>query len=355
MNLIEQIKNQLSSGVIEQLSSVIGASKGTTGAAVGAALPALLSALSSMASSNSGSQKLVSALGQMGSGYVDSLIHNLTKQPAQVHEQGTSLLTSLFGASTLSGIVNAVSRFSSIAPEATQKLLSYLMPIILGTIASNFTGKSMNVKGLANLFADQKSNIASAIPSGFSLRDVPGLADAWSAARGAEAVSSSLLRWSLPLLGIAALGLLFWWFAGPTSAPAPKADVPTVIRAQSPDTGRTLVSEAAKSLVPDVTKLNTELTSIFGKVTEALNGIKDSASAEAAVPTLHDLEGKLDVAKTTMKGMADAGRNTIKTLVTSAQAELRVLIDKLLSIPGVSEKLKPVVDSIMAKLTDLAE
>jgi hypothetical protein len=90
-------------------------------------------------------------------------------------------------------------------------------------------------------------------------------------------------------------------------------------------------------------------------VTEALNGVKDSASAEAAVPTLHDLEGKLDVAKTTMKGMADAGRNTIKTLVTLSQAKLRVLIDKLLSIPGVSEKLKAVVDSIMAKLTDLAE
>jgi hypothetical protein len=56
-----------------------------------------------------------------------------------------------------------------------------------------------------------------------------------------------------------------------------------------------------------------------------------------------------------MKGMADAGRNTIKTLVTLSQAKLRVLIDKLLSIPGVSEKLKAVVDSIMAKLTDLAE
>jgi hypothetical protein len=54
-----------------------------------------------------------------------------------------------------------------------------------------------------------------------------------------------------------------------------------------------------------------------------------------------------------MKELGAAGQTTIKTLVKSAQAKLKELVDKVLAIPGVGEKIKPVVDSIMAKLTDL--
>ena len=35
-------------------------------------------------------------------------------------------------------------------------------------------------------------------------------------------------------------------------------------------------------------------------------------------------------------------------------AGFQVLVDKVLTIPGVGERIKPAVDSIMAKLTDLA-
>ena len=89
-------------------------------------------------------------------------------------------------------------------------------------------------------------------------------------------------------------------------------------------------------------------------VTEALTGVKDAESAEAALPKLQDLKGKLDIAKTNMKALGDAGQTTVKTLVKSAQAKLQELVDKVLAIPGVGEKIRPVVDSIMAKVTDLA-
>jgi len=358
MNLVEQIKNQLLSGVISQLSSVLGASEGTTGTAVSAAVPALLSALSGMASSGSGAQKLLSALGHLGSGSMDNMGHKLSTKSDSMLEDGAGILNSLFGSSTISGIVNALSRFASIAPGAAQKLLHYLTPLVLGTIASKFTGKSMNAQGLVNMFADQKANIASALPSGFSLNDVPGLAAAVSAARsaarGVETAGSSVMRWLLPLAGLAALALLLWTFIPSATIPAPAARVPTVVRAQSPDTHRALVPEAVKSLVPDATKFGTELTDTFSKLTEAITGVKDTASAEAALPKLQELEGKLDGAKTTMKELGDDGQTTIKTLVTSGKAKLKVLVDKVLSIPGVGEKLKTVVDSIMAKLTDLS-
>jgi Bacterial protein of unknown function (DUF937) len=360
MNLVEEIEQQLSSGVIKELSSVLGASETTTASAVKGAVPALLSALSAMASSGSGSQKLLSALNQLGSGAMDNLVHKLSNQPGAVHEAGTDLLNSLLGGSTISGIVNAVSRFGGIAPGATQKLLSYLTPLILGTIASKFTGKSTNAQGLVSILADQRANIANALPSGLSLSDVPGLAAAGSAAarsaaRGVEAAGSSLTRYALPLLALAALGLFLWWFVPSASTRAPEVQVPAVItRAQSPDTSGERLPEAVKSLVPDVTKFNTELTDTFSKLTEAFTSVKDAASAEVALPKLQELEGKLDVAKTTMKELGDAGRTTVKTLVKSTQAKLKELVDKVLAIPGVGEKIKPVVDSIMAKVTELA-
>ena len=274
-------------------------------------------------------------------------------------EQGSDLLSSLFGTGTISGIVNALTRFTKIAPGAAQKLLGYLTPLVLGTIASKFTGKSMNAQGLTSMFADEKANIAKALPSGFSLSDVPGLGTAGSAAvrsasQAVEAAGSSMPRWLLPLLGLAALGLLVWWFLPSIPTTAPEVGVPTITRAPAPDIRPAVVPEAVKCLVPDVTKFSTELTGTFGKLTEALTGVKDAASADAALPKLREVEGKLDGATTTMKELGDAGQTTIKTLVKTTLVKLKEIVDKVLAIPGVGDKLKTVVASIVAKLNDLA-
>jgi hypothetical protein len=361
MNIVESIKDQLSSALINQLSSHIGASEGVTHSAVMAAVPALLSALSGLASAGgSGSQKLVSALENLGgAGSLENLVPKISNQPASPLEQGASILSSLFGSSTISGIVNALSKFSSIAPGASQKLLAYLAPLVLSAIASNFKGKSINAHALASLFADQKANINSALPSGLSLSEVPGLAAAGSAAvrsaaRGVEATGSSLARWLLPLAGLAALGLILWQFIPPTTTRAPEEQVPNVTRAQSPEPVHVPVPQAAKNLVPDVTKFSTELTDTFSKLTETLTSVKDVPSAEAALPKLQDLDSKLDVAKATMQKLADSAKITISTLVKSTQGKLRELVDKVLAIPGVGEKVRVVADSIMAKLTDLS-
>jgi len=359
MNLVESIKDQLSGALVNQLSSQIGASEGATRSAVAAAVPALLSALSGLAAGGgSGTQKLVSALESFGAGSVENLVPKMSNQPGSVLEQGASILSSLFGSGTISGIVNALSKFASIAPGSTQKLLGYLAPLVMAAISGRLGGKAPTAHALSSLFADEKANIASALPSGFSLRDVPGLAAAGPAVRLAErevaAAGSGLAKWMLPLAGIAALGLLAWWLTSSAPAPAPDVKAPTVTRAQSPETHRPIVPEGVKSAIPDVTKFGTELTDTFGKLTEALTGVKDAASAETALPKLQDIEGKLDVAKTTMKELGEAGKATIKTLAKSAQVKVKELVEKVLAMPGVGEKIKAVVDSIMTKLTELS-
>src|SRR5262245_10929845 len=119
MNLIDVIKSQLSSGLLNQLSSLIGAGEGATKSAVAAAVPALLQALSGLASSGGGgAQKLLSAVGKFDSGSLANVAHLLSDDPAAVEERGSGLLDSLLGGSLTAGIANAVGRFAGVGSAA---------------------------------------------------------------------------------------------------------------------------------------------------------------------------------------------------------------------------------------------
>src|SRR5262249_22652228 len=157
-------------------------------------------------------------------------------------------------------------------------------------------------------------------------------------------------------LGLAALGLLLWWWLLPatSTAPAPDVPAPDLPRVPAPRAANVPAPAAPVVPVPEATQLSTELTDTLKTLTETLTGVKDVPSAEAALPKLQDLSSKLDAAKATMQKLADAGKAAIKALVQSSQAKLKELVDKVLAIPGVGDKIKSVVDAIMAKVGDLA-
>jgi hypothetical protein len=329
MNLVEQIKHQLTDGSLAHLSSLIGASEGETRSAVGAAVPAVLSALSSMASSG-GAQKLASAFGQFETGSLGHLSQMLSAQPSAVLEQGNGILHALFGNSTVSGIVSALSRFAGIGSGSGQKLLGYLMPMVLGAIAGRFTGKGVNPQGLASLFADQKAAITNALPSGFSLADIPGVAAGKAAARAvaetAQPAAAATMRWLLPLLAVLVLAALLWWyFSGRPATPA----------------------------VADFTRVNTDLTGTFKSLTESLTGIKDAASAGPALAKLKELDGKLDGMKALVDKLPAADKAKVTDLIKASFGKVEDQFAKLLWIPGVGDQIKPTVDGIMGKLAAL--
>jgi hypothetical protein len=344
MNLVEVIKNELANGTINQLSSLIGAGEGATRSAVSAAVPTVLSALSSVASSKGGAEKLISALGKFDAGSLGGLGNLLTEQPNAVLEQGSGLLKSLFGGGTLTGITNALAGFAGLGSGTVQKLLGYLLPMVLGGIAGRFAGKTLNAQGLTSMLADQKANIANALPSGLSLGNVPGLESVHAAARQASAAVQqtglSLWRWLGPVLGVGLAALLFWWFLGPrigTFAGMKPASIP------NPSVS-----------VPNVSQLSANLSGTFKSLTETLTGIKDAASAEAALPTLNELNSKLESAKSVAERLPEAGKAAINGLARSTLDKLRSLVDKVLALAGVGDKLKPITDAIMNNLKALA-
>src|SRR5262245_44150261 len=338
-NLVDQAKNEVfGNGNVRQLSSLIGAGEGATRNAVGAAVPSMLSALSNLASSGGGAQKLQSALGRFDEEEIDKTTHMLADNPNVVQEQGGSLLNSLIPGNILSGIANSVSKFAGIGAGSIQKLLGYLAPVVLGAIASRFKGKPVNAQGLTSLFNEQKANVASAIPSGLSLADVPGMTTATNAARAAydtgkagyeatRQASSSALKWLVPVLvlaGAALLAYLLW----PKSKSTP------------PD-------------VPDVAKLTTDMTGNFKSATDALAGVTDAASAEAALPKIRELTNQFDGMKEMVGKLPEEGKAKVLELIRSNTGKLSDQFNRVLMIPGVGDKLRPALDGLADKVASI--
>jgi hypothetical protein len=106
--------------------------------------------------------------------------------------------------------------------------------------------------------------------------------------------------------------------------------------------------------VPKVSQVSADMAGTFSSLTSALAGIKDSASAEAALPKLKDIGDKLDGQKSALQGLPESGRSTILEQIKPALNKLKELVDKVLAMAGVGDKIKPVITAIMAKLTALA-
>jgi len=355
MNIVDVIKSQLSGEVLTKLSSLVGESEDKTKAAVGAAVPGLLSVLASLATSG-GADKLINALKQVDTGSGGGFGDVLSGQAGQVAEKGGSLLNILLGSNALPAIISILSKFSGVAAGPLKTLLSYLAPLILAMIAKQFSGKPLTSSALSSFFAEQKPNINAALPPGLSLANIPGFATVTTAPRPvastAPAESSGLPGWLLPLVGLCLLGALAWYFFGNQHAEVkPVPETPVVVKKEEPKPVPELdVPKAAVSL-PDPTKLGTDLISIFSSITDILGGVKDVPSAETAAPKLTDLTPKLDNLEILWDKLPDAAKTSISKIAVDHLGKLKELVAHVLAIPGVSEKLKPVLDIILAKLS----
>jgi hypothetical protein len=341
MNLVNLIESHLTDDVTDKLSGLLGTGQAATQSAVGAAVPALLSGLSNLAASTGGAQKLISALGKFEGGSLPNLTGMLTDKPGAILEQGSNLLNSLLGGNVLSGITTELVRYTGLGSGMIQKLMGYLMPLVLGSVAGQSAGKNLNPQGLANMFAEQKANIADAFPTNFSLNSVPGLGTVSSAVKtavgNAHQAGNSALRWMLPIGALAVLALVLWmaYNRTPTGATLPSASIPS-----GPG-------------LPDLGKITNTLTGDFKSITGSLAGIKDAASASAAVPRLKEMSDKLDGMKATMDGLPSAGKAQITELIKSNLGSIDDMAAKLQWIPGAGDQIKPVVDQLMAKCASL--
>lgn len=394
MNIVDLVKDQLTSQVLGSLGSLVGTNESQTKTATAAAVPALLGGLAKLAGSSQGAGQIAGALGGLDLGALGNLAGLLGGSNAtKVADKGGSLLGSLFGNSATSMIVETLASFLGLKGSMARTLLSYLAPVVLGTVAKQITsgGRSIDASGIQSLFSDQSRNIQSALPAGLSLGDFGDMAKAaMSAATGGsspaprgghverrEPESSGFPSWllwaALPLIALGA------WLLVNRDKGAKPADKSAMVGAQtekmkemmqqSKEKGEEMVGKAvdgaakavdsaAKAVadaIPeiDITKFGGDVTGLFGKLTDTFKGITDEASAKAALPSLEELDGVLKGYKQTADKLPDAGKATVKEMVGTQLGVLKPIVDAVLALPGVGDILKPIVEPMLDTLGKL--
>jgi len=374
MNLVDLVTSQLTGDVLSKLGGLAGTNETQTRAATSAAVPALLSAFSKLASTNSGASQMASSLGGLDLKTLGNLAGLLGGgQASSLGTMGGSLLSSLLG-NNLGSLVGTIASFAGMQPGIMKTLLTYLAPIVMGTIANQFKGTKPDASGLMKLFSEQQDNIKAAMPRGLSLADFdttsasPRRGEETRGVHRHEEPASGFPSW-LPLLLLPLLGLAGWWWMNSKAEKEPQSGVKTTtgvvaqndaVKIEKTETtvtqGNKVVADVVEETIefaPGVAEALKEVTGLFGGLTTVLNGVTNEDSARAAIPELEAFKPSLEALQKSSVALPDAGRSMIAKMVLENMGGLQKVIATIMAIPGVKEILGPTVTPMVEAIEKL--
>ncbi|MFK7969179.1 MAG: DUF937 domain-containing protein [Bacteroidia bacterium] len=231
INLLEMAGGLFNSGLVKQVSGMLGESESNTQSAVSSMIPALLGGIVNKASDKQGAEGI---MGMLDSFNLDgSMLSNIGgmlggDSNSGLMNMGGSLLSGLFG-DKVGGIAELIGSASGISKSSSSSLLSMGLPMIMSLLGKQRKEKGLDASGLMGLLGDQKGFLKNAnLPAGLgSLMGIGnmlgGAGDAVKGAAGAagnvasEAVSAGksgigkFLPW---IIGIVALLAVLYFLRG---------------------------------------------------------------------------------------------------------------------------------------------
>jgi len=339
INLVSLIMQYLTPDMIARIAAATGLDRNTTNTAVSASVPALLAALSNAVTQPGGAQKLADAAKQHV-GTLDNLasIFGGDSQTA-LADKGSQILSSLLGGQNQGALAGSVAKITGVGQGASNSLLGILAPVVTGAIAKQQGIGGLDPKNIVSLFAAQKDNIAAALPS--ALRDqlrgagLPISATQTVTNTGTR-VTSNRLYWALPAAALAAL--LLYMFNKPAEQ----------LAQQAPQ-----IAGSIQNMVVGGLDMGKQVDNSLASLRTSLQGITDSASAEAAQSNLQQVMAQLDKVTGLAGQLSPDQRKIIAGIVGPAMPNLNQQFSKVLAIPGAAEVLKPSIDALKAKLASL--
>ena len=357
MNIVSTAMTYLTPMIVNKIASSLGVNNALVNTAIGAILPTILAAFAGKAATPAGASALASTLSQQDPNLLSSFAGMLGGAGQNtLISKGSSALSGLLGGQATSALAGAVGKFAGVDSSASSNLIGMLAPLVMGSLAQTQKSSGLDAGGLAKLLDSQKGNIAAAIPPGFSdLLKGTGLLDSVSGAMKTATAAPAAPKMGMPRMppmpdapafnwmpwaaGAAALLGAFYIFNGMKPAPVAVAPVPAQVAVPAPAAAANTVDA-----IDQAKKLIGGLTSTFG-------GIKDEATAKAALPQLTSSSSALDALSKLTDGLAPDAKTTVINMITSAVPQLKPLIDAALKIPGADAVLKPVCEAILAKMT----
>jgi hypothetical protein len=98
-----------------------------------------------------------------------------------------------------------------------------------------------------------------------------------------------------------------------------------------------------------------KLNDVFGGYQETLSGITDVESANEAVPEMESLNEKLGGISSMLDKLPAGIQETVTGQLSSMVDPIKAMIDKVMAMPGVEPILKPLVDSMLEKVSMISE
>ena len=389
MNILPLVIQYFGPVIMNKLAGSLGINSTLAQKAIALAAPAILAGLIGKTQQPGGAKILSDMIAKQDPGLLGRLGEMIgTGQQSGVVEQGTSALGGLLGNSVLGSLAGALSKQAGLGAGASNTLLGLMAPAVLGTIGKEQKSAGLDAAGLANMLLSQKQSIADAIPADFAkLLAGTGLLDAVQgktpAAAAASPASTSAaapmprsgttpmpkspaampgksgtmypaqhhhFSWGPWLLAIAASSVIWWGIFGYKAfEPHPSVMIPDVV----PPSTTLATAPALPDIVPrDFGKL---IVNILDETKGAVSGVRDAASAQAALPRIQDVSNRLEKLNAQTAALNPDVRRALATWVTSQSGLIRTAVTNALAIPGVSALLKPVLDQVLARIDTLAK
>lgn len=155
-NLLDLLQGQLDEGLIDQLSSQIGADRQQTATAAQGIMSTLISGLARNASTPEGASSLANALDRDHDGSViDDLMGMLSggmqAQPQQARAlNGAGILNHILG-DRQGGAIDMISKVSGLDSSKAGNLMTMLAPVVMGMLGRQKRQQGLDIGGLAAL------------------------------------------------------------------------------------------------------------------------------------------------------------------------------------------------------------
>jgi hypothetical protein len=358
MDIMKLVTGAVTPMLASKVAGAFGVPDGAVRKLMSVGVPVILSSLLKRSSTAGGMDAIGAALGGMGRDPLDRFGNALSGDAAQVSaaaQGGSDMLSSLFGVGAAGGLAKTLGAYAGVDEKVAGPLLGLAGASALGGLKTVADTQGLDGPGVMRLLATQRDQIDRGIPAdlGRMLSSSGLLPQAVDVANATRTTTTSVpprveesngwLKWLLGALALAAAVWLASQFFGPKRTP-----VVTETPAVAPATTEQVV---VNPLVVDGVNIGDSIQGVLTNLTGTLAGVKDAASATAAVTALTDADTALGGLKGAIGSLNAEGKTALQKLIGGALPALRTTTDGLLADSAIGAILKPVLDGILAKLT----
>jgi len=161
-NLVDLVKAYFTDSVIAKASSILGENREKTQLGLDAGVPGLLSGLDTAASNPDGARRIATAIENSD----DSALGDVDRMFGAPTDSVLGSLRSIMGGGGLSELSGNIGKFSGLSAMSVSSLLGFLAPLVFGVIRKTMRSRGLAFSDIASVLANQRSNIASAMPKG---------------------------------------------------------------------------------------------------------------------------------------------------------------------------------------------